>query len=82
MLAKADMWRCPNESTDIESYLGISRTEVENEICGVWMLMFRSEESLNTGLSVLINNYNEGVLADFCRYYAQILNETEIEVKI
>ena len=80
MLAKADMWRCPNEPTDIESYLGLSRTEVENEICGIWMLMFRSKEALNTGLSVLINYDNKSVLADFCKYYSQVLIEMEIEV--
>ena len=81
MLAKVEMWEWPDEITDFETYVGLVSKEVEDELCGIWLLMFRSKEALNTALCVLIEDYNGSVLADFCRYYAQVLSDTEIEVK-
>ena len=80
MLGKVAIWDWPEELTDFETYLRLNRKEVIDEICGIWILMFRSKEALSTALGALIEDYNGGVLADFCRYYSKVLNETEIEV--
>ncbi len=81
MLAKVDVWEVPDRLTDFETYVGLNREEVENEIVEIWLLAFRSVEALNTALCVLIDAYDGSVLADFCRYYAQVLSEMLIEVK-
>lgn len=81
MLAKVEVWEVPDRPTDFETYVGLKREEVEEEICSVWMLLFRSKEALNNALCVLIDGYDGGVLADFCRYYSKLLSEMEIEVK-
>ena len=81
MLAKVDMWEVPERLTDFETYVGLNSEEVADEICEIWMPLFRSKEAMNTALCVLIEGYDGGVLADFCRYYSQVLSDTEIEVK-
>ncbi len=81
MLAKVDMWEVPDRLTDFETYVGLNSAEVADEIVGIWLLAFRSKEALNTALCVLMADYDGGVLADFCRYYAQVLRDMEIEVK-
>jgi hypothetical protein len=81
MLAKIEVWEVPDRLTDFETYVGLSREEVENEIVGVWILTFRSVESLNIALCVLMDKYEDDLLSDFCRYYALVLSEMLIEVK-
>jgi hypothetical protein len=81
MLAKVKLWKVTDGKTDLESHVELNSAEVADEICEIWLLMFRSKEALNTALCVLEDSYEGGVLAEFCRYYAQVLKDTEIEVK-
>lgn len=82
MLAKVDIWEVTDRLTDVTANIGLNSEELADEICEVWMPLFRSKEALNTALCVLVDGYEDGVLADICRYYAQVLSDTEIEVKL
>lgn len=64
----------------VETRVGLVSEEVKDEICGMWILMFRSKEALKTALCVLIAD--GGVLADICFFYDKVLSEIEIEIEV
>jgi hypothetical protein len=64
----------------IDSLDELKTDVVKNEIINIWMLAFRSKESIHFFLSVLINNHG-GLIADVCNYYIHVLSQMEIEIE-